>query len=349
MITMRRLLVRALLLPVMLSAVSASAQQPAPKANEGTEKTVHDNAKRIFDEGIKSEKDGDWERAYSSYIVAFRLWRHFDISANLGGAELHLGKYRDAAEHIAFSLRRVSQEPTLQNERAKLEEQLIEAKKHIGSLTIQVDAPGADILVDGKSVGRSPLDATLFVEPGTRTIEAQLGDKKSGARTVELEAGSSREVSLKLEGASGSSTASPATRDPSRTSDSTPNLESLRRKSVVPAIFSASLAAVGLTVGIVFSVKAASKEDDREQLVAQLGEPYACGPGSQRPVECAQIKELADDRVSARNIGIAGFVTAGISAAATVYLLWLQPNPSKVAIVPSVSTQHAGINLRTTF
>ena len=60
--------------------------------------------------------------------------------------------------------------------RSKLYE---DARAETGPITIAVDLPGADVVVDGKVVGKSPLEDPVFVEPGHHTIEARLGAKPS--------------------------------------------------------------------------------------------------------------------------------------------------------------------------
>ena len=48
---------------------------------------------------------GTWDRARLFYVSAWRAQHHWQIAGSLGHAELALGLYRDAAEHLAFFLR----------------------------------------------------------------------------------------------------------------------------------------------------------------------------------------------------------------------------------------------------
>ena len=58
-------------------------------------------------------------------------------------------------------------------------------------LLVAVNADGADVLVDGESVGRSPLSA-LEVEPGTHTLVIRTAGFETYSRSIEVPAGGLR-------------------------------------------------------------------------------------------------------------------------------------------------------------
>jgi hypothetical protein len=51
---------------------------------------------------------------------------------------------------------------------------LDKAQAKVGRLVITVNLPGADVLIDGQVVGKTPLPGPVFVEPGQVFIEARL-------------------------------------------------------------------------------------------------------------------------------------------------------------------------------
>ncbi|MBK7581318.1 MAG: hypothetical protein IPI67_14020 [Myxococcales bacterium] len=95
-----------------------------------------------------------------------------------------------------FSLRHwpAGQEASRKRTAARFEE----AKQKIGTLTLKV-SEGADISVNGKPVGKSPLPGPVFIEAGAATIEAKIGEKVV-KKTVALDVGDAREIELVIEG-----------------------------------------------------------------------------------------------------------------------------------------------------
>jgi hypothetical protein len=119
---------------------------------------------RLFDEGRLADALGQYQGAWARK-------RTHEIAGNLGAVELELGRHRDAAEHLAWSLRRVPRttpDPRLEALKASLDQ----ARSHVAALTPAVGVEGAEIRVDGRVVGATPLEGEIFVEPGTHLVEA---------------------------------------------------------------------------------------------------------------------------------------------------------------------------------
>ena len=177
----RRLWPAALVIAVAIAAVQLGITPPA-HAQDGDAPEL-DQADVLFQKGNTAYREKKWQEAYDAYTKAFALKQSYDIAGNLGDVELMLGKHRDAAEHLAFSLRSW---PALRLEQKKrTAERLAEAKKSIGALVISVDVNGAEISVNGKVVGKSPLPGPVFTEPGPVSVEARL-DANTASRTVGL-------------------------------------------------------------------------------------------------------------------------------------------------------------------
>ncbi len=51
---------------------------------------------------------------------------------------------------------------------------LTEMQRQVGQLRIQVNRPGAEVFVDGKSIGVAPISYEIYVDPGTHLVEARL-------------------------------------------------------------------------------------------------------------------------------------------------------------------------------
>lgn len=166
-----------------------SKGQPSRTASPAT-------ATQFFEVGVKAGKQGQWDKAHAAFEEAWRIKKHWPIAANFGRAEIKLGRYREAAEHLAYFL---CDAAGLSDEDRQTAQTMFEkARTNIGTLTISVNQPGAGIFVDGTSIGASPLSEPLFVDLGARKVEARLGGYAPAQEPMRLSAGEAREVSLRL-------------------------------------------------------------------------------------------------------------------------------------------------------
>ncbi len=145
-------------------------------------------------------KAGKKREAREEYLAAFRLKQSHDVAGNLGNVELALGMRRDAAEHLSFAIRALRAESgTTPEQIEKAKQKLAEAKRQVGTVSVSVSVPGAEVLVDGVSVGRAPLEGELFVEPGTRHVSpARLAGHEDAKQTIEAGKGTEQAVALTL-------------------------------------------------------------------------------------------------------------------------------------------------------
>lgn len=311
----------------------ARAQADAPDAAA--------KAQLLFEKGRRAIVNNKFKDAYEPLRQAWELRQTYDVAGLLGQTEYELNKYRDAAEHLAFSIRTY---PAKEGEAPKkrLEGWLADAKKHVGTVTIAVNKSGAEILVDGASSGRSPLADPIFVEPGERTIEARLDGHEPASERVVAEAGSVHEVRFDLVEKPGAVVLPPSGLDdpPPAGSGNDPQANGGgARSSLKPAIVigGAALTAVALGVGIGFGVDHASAKSDANELSDKLGND-GCSRDPNDP-NCRKLSDAVDREERSGQIATIGFVAAGIFGVATLstYLLWSEdkahgPPPAAVGL-----------------
>lgn len=187
-------LTRALTALALLGALSASqpASAQAPAAPPPDVATVT----RHYEQGQEAARKKQWPQARQSFLEAWKLRPHYQIAANLGRAELMTGAYRDAAEHLAYFLREAPADVGAED-RAQARQWLDEAKAKIGTLTLKVEPPDAEVLVDGVALP-APLPPEVFVDPGKRVLEARRAGHVPARRELELRAGQGEVVELRL-------------------------------------------------------------------------------------------------------------------------------------------------------
>jgi hypothetical protein len=76
---------------------------------------------------------------------------------------------------------------------------LLPTESSVAHLALTVSVPGAEVLINGKSAGTSPLPASVAVPPGPATIEVRRAGYRPVSRSVRLDEGSSGALELSLE------------------------------------------------------------------------------------------------------------------------------------------------------
>lgn len=164
--------------------VLLASTQPA---RADTSDKPDEEAAKLFHEAAIAANQGRDDKAIALMLAAVARDPQPHYIANLGISEVNAKRYRDGAEHIASYLRTVR---TLSDEdRTVLLGMLKEAEEKIGLLTLHVDSPGADIFIDDKHVGLSPLQQPIYVDAGKHKIQI-LKDDVGHTRIIEVEAGS---------------------------------------------------------------------------------------------------------------------------------------------------------------
>lgn len=311
-----------------LSLLTWSAPAPAAPLGDVTSSLADD----YFRQGKRLVQQGRLEDAYQAYLSGYRLKKGYDLAGNLGSVELELGLPRDAAEHLAFCIKNFPATGAAK----KLEfiqGRFAEARKRVAALSITVSATGAEVFIDARSLGRSPLPEEVFVEPGERLIEVQLGGYELEHRAVEVGKGDALAVAFALKPIA---PPPPPPSPPPPQPAPPPTVVILSRaepahrlegRSSVPLVVGVSMMTLGVGVG--FAAMAGSNERAARSTVeratlAQASGLHAClRPENQ--ARCDEIDRTYLARDTLRTLSILGFATAGAASIATLVYYTLLP------------------------
>ncbi|MFZ5892539.1 MAG: hypothetical protein ACOY0T_15880 [Myxococcota bacterium] len=287
--------------------VHIAAAQSAPIGTSGDANEVRE----LIAQANRAMNENQFESARALFLKAWSLRRSYDVAAGLGQAELELGRFRDAAEHLDYCLREFP--PT---ENRDLEKEIRagfeRAKGHVAVLSLTVDRTGADVLVDGVRVGVTPLPSVLFLDPGPHAIEARLNGS-TAAQPVHMELGKEYSLALRLhDESSGSSSA------PQRSSSS-----SVARPWIPITLGAIALAGAGTWAG--FLIASNNDKEDVDRYRDQLGR-NGCTQSAVAAETCASAQDAYDRQRRNGTISQVGLGVALLAGAGTAAYLLFAPS-----------------------
>jgi hypothetical protein len=144
----------------------AYAQAPAPAGVAPLAPT----ATAEISAGDKAAKAKDWQGALDHYQAAYHTTASWRAQLGVADALFQLGRLGEAYEQYDDALKTYGTkygpgEKTLVNNRLK------ELTAKTGWLSLRIAEPGADVAVDGKSIGTSPVPALIRVTLGSHDIK----------------------------------------------------------------------------------------------------------------------------------------------------------------------------------
>lgn len=154
-------------------------------------------AREAFQLGVDAARGGDYERATEAFATSYELVPRPAALLNLA---LYLGELgREVDSHAAWTelLQRfggVISDEAQQQARAALDE--LEARLAI--VEVRSEPSDAALSVDGREVGRTPLEGPLVLEPGEHRFEATLAGRVTATEDCNLAAGERIELDLQL-------------------------------------------------------------------------------------------------------------------------------------------------------
>src|SRR5215831_7787325 len=182
----------------VVSAGSALAETPTatpkPKPTQVNEAARAAARAKLVD-GVALLRQGDYARALARFEEAYALVPSPNIHYDIGLAYLGLGRDIDALYAFDAFLAGADQAPQGKREKAEGYRRRLRAK--VATLEITSDQEGAEVAVDGRSYGPTPLGKPIYVDPGWREIVVRKA--ATGAVAVErIEAAAGQTLALSL-------------------------------------------------------------------------------------------------------------------------------------------------------
>lgn len=163
---------------------------PAPNPEQA-------EADRHFKNGVTLYKEDKFAEALAEFERAYEIAPHPLVLYNIAGCHRELSNY---AESVKYS-RRFLEEGKGVVSKARLataQTELEAVLARIARVTVTVPVEGAELMVDGVSVGTFPLEMPLILPPGEHRLQARAEGYRDAERTMRLASGDELEVALTL-------------------------------------------------------------------------------------------------------------------------------------------------------
>jgi hypothetical protein len=181
-------------------AVAALGIASAARADEAADQAKRDAARALFAQGVKLTESGDNAGALAAFRSAYEKSPSFRVLYNIGQLCSRLFDPVCAVRaYDQYLSDGGSDIPT--KRRAEVEGEMQRLRRSVGTVTVTVNVPGANITVDDTAAGHAPLPSPIIVAPGSHKFVAAL-EGKTADRTVRVSAGEAATVELQIAGES---------------------------------------------------------------------------------------------------------------------------------------------------
>jgi hypothetical protein len=320
----RSLLLLAVPLCLLAPKTSAAQTEPGPMARIG--EAERDQARHLYDEAIQYGKRGEYRKAKASLSAAWALLKSWEIAVNLGSAEMRLGQYRDAAEHLAWGIRDGSvKEGENYGPLVKAKTLLAEVAGHVGQLKLLADEPNASIFVDDDVVGKSPLVDPIYLDPGIHVIMARPANPERASLKLEvrIQPGDALERYLRFGAGRGAPEKPSETAEPAAVPTSASRDGSLFEARTAVPVALGGLTAISGGMALAFTIKASAANSAATDWAVRTG--GNCDVPTSACNGLADARERRNDANRIANVAWVGAGMFGIATLATV-LFWPKGN-----------------------
>src|SRR3954451_5273481 len=138
--------------------------------------------------GVDLRRRGDDAQALVEFQHAYSWYRSARALAQIGFAEMALGRWRDAEEHLGQALADAD-DVWVRRNRATIEQSRAMVAGPRGTLEVLGSPEGAELRVDGRLVGRLPLTRPIRVAAGNIGVELRAAGYLPSSRPVTITAG----------------------------------------------------------------------------------------------------------------------------------------------------------------
>ena len=300
-----------------VGVVSVAHAEPDPRSA----------AREHYERGLALTESRSYEAALTEFDRAYAKSPHFAVLYNIGLCQLSLGHPLEAIEALSRYLKEGGAEVPAER-RTQVEAQIAELDSRLAELSVTADRAGTLIAVDGREIGRTPLEKPLRLPAGAHEVFATLDGVPVASRRIELREAERRTIDFAF---------APSPAPPPATSTEAPHLPppllgldypSPREESKPSPRFRTVgyvLAGAGVAAGVGGIVHFAWNRGRHTEWQTEQDALGAQPPPADYRDRAVANNELADsiERASAVTVGL--FVASGVLVACGVTLVVVDP------------------------
>jgi len=165
--------------------------------NKGVPQETRTAARAVFLEGNRLFKIPLFSQAVEKYTEALEKWKHPAFYFNLAIAEINLGQYLEAREHLEEALK-YGPDPLREDRFQEAKKQLVEVEHHLGRIRVSCPTPGAEVTLDGATLFTGPGSQEVWVKAQAHELSAKRTEYATQAKRATVAAGTVATVDLPL-------------------------------------------------------------------------------------------------------------------------------------------------------
>jgi hypothetical protein len=143
------------------------------------------DADALIKQGVELRREGKDQEALAQFRQAFDVTPTPRALAQIGLAEQALGRWVEAEAHVTKALE-AAQDPWIAKYRDTLSQSRARIAEHLGTLSVSGGQEGAELRLDGQTVGTLPSARALRLPVGAVALEVVANGRVVLARTVSI-------------------------------------------------------------------------------------------------------------------------------------------------------------------
>jgi hypothetical protein len=181
----------------LLAVCCTIATGAIARAERGDDSQAKGRAQVLLSEGTAAYGRGDYATALDKFTAAYRIFPSPKLWFNIGQANRDLGRPVEAVAAFDRFLDDAGDAPA--ETLAEARRSAAELKTKLGQIELACATDGAEVTVDGKPVGSTPLGQMVWTTPGRHQVAVQQPGFSPEIEDVVVAAGNVSAISINLQ------------------------------------------------------------------------------------------------------------------------------------------------------
>jgi PEGA domain len=177
--------------------MAQSTRGAEARANAPLSETLEGTARADFNASQILLKGGDYAGAYSKLEHAYDLSNEARLLFNMAICARELHDYA-RMQRLLVHYRRERMAIATADERAQVDAALTAIRERVGAIDVKVGETAATVAADGETVGATPLEDRVALNPGKHTLTVTKAGFQPWEQTVHAAAGAATELTVRL-------------------------------------------------------------------------------------------------------------------------------------------------------